>query len=80
MPASAIHVLGGQVANTEEELLKIARECRQQDAHRVIIVTSKAHTRRVQFVWHRLVGNDPELVVRHASANRFDAQHRWRTS
>ena len=80
VPSDAIHVLQNPVANTEEEVREIARECRQDQAHRVIIVTSKAHTRRVRFIWRRLVGNDPAFVVRYASDDSFDAAHWWRTS
>lgn len=80
VPSNAIHILGTPAANTEEEVREIARECRQEGAHNVILVTSKAHTRRVRFIWHRLVGNDPELIVRYASHDPFDAAHWWRTT
>ena len=80
VPSNAIHILGTPAANTEEEVKGIARECRQEGAHNVILVTSKAHTRRVRFIWHRLVGNDPELIVRYASDDPFDAAHWWRTT
>jgi uncharacterized SAM-binding protein YcdF (DUF218 family) len=80
VPSNAIRILETPVANTEEEVKEIARQCRQEGAHRVIIVTSKAHTRRVRFIWRRLVGSDPELIVRYASDEPFDAAHWWRTS
>jgi uncharacterized SAM-binding protein YcdF (DUF218 family) len=80
VPLNAIHVLETPAANTEEEVREIARECLRDDAHRVIIVTSKAHTRRVRFIWHRLVGKDPEGVVRYATDDPFDAAHWWRTT
>ena len=80
VPSNAIHILGTPAANTEEEVKEIARECRQEGAHNVILVTSKAHTRRVRFIWHRLVGNDPELIVRYASDDPFDVAHWWRTT
>jgi hypothetical protein len=34
----------------------------------------------VRFIWHRLVGKDPELIVRYASDDPFDAAHWWRTT
>lgn len=80
VPSNAIRILETPAANTEEEVTEIARECRQDGAHKVIIVTSKAHTRRVRFIWHRLVGNDPQLIVRYASDDPFDAAHWWRTT
>jgi len=80
VPSNAIHILETPVANTEEEVKEIARECREENAHKVIIVTSKAHTRRVRFIWRRLVGSDPELIVRYASDELFDAAHWWRNT
>ena len=80
VPSNAIRILETSAANTEEEVREIARECRQEGAHNVILVTSKAHTRRVRFIWHRLVGNDPELLVRYTSDDPFDAAHWWRTT
>jgi uncharacterized SAM-binding protein YcdF (DUF218 family) len=80
VPANAIHVFQTAAANTEEEISEIARECRRIEARRVIIVTSKAHTRRVRFIWHRLIGNDPEAVVRYVADDSFDSARWWRTT
>lgn len=80
VPADAIRVFEMPVANTEEEVDEIARDCRRDQAHSVIIVTSKPHTRRVRLIWSRRVGNDPRLIVRYASDDSFDAAHWWRIS
>jgi len=80
VPSNAIRILKTPVANTEEEVKEIASECRRESVHKVIVVTSKAHTRRVRFIWSRLVGGDPELIVRYASDEPFDAAHWWRTT
>jgi len=78
VPADAIHIFEQSAANTEEEVDEIARECRRDQAHTVIIVTSKPHTRRVRLIWDRRVGNDPRLIVRYVSDDTFDAAHWWR--
>jgi uncharacterized SAM-binding protein YcdF (DUF218 family) len=78
VPADAIRVLEQPAANTEEEVDEIARDCRRDDAHAVIIVTSKPHTRRVRLIWHKRVGNDPRLIIRYVSDDSFDAAHWWR--
>ena len=67
VPSNAIRILETPAANTEEEVEEIARECRRENAHKIVIVTSKAHTRRVRFIWRRLVGSDLESIVRYAS-------------
>ena len=46
----------------------------------MIIVTSKYHTRRVKILWNSLVGTRPELVVRYAPDDDFDATRWYRTS
>jgi len=80
VPADAIRILESPISNTEEEVDEIARDCRRDQAHKVIIVTSKAHTRRVRLIWDRRIGDDPQLIVRYASDEAFDAAHWWRIS
>lgn len=80
VPADAIRVFQTPAANTQDEVAEIARECRQDKARKVIIVTSKAHTRRVRFIWHRVVGNNPEAVVRYATEDSFESAHWWRST
>jgi uncharacterized SAM-binding protein YcdF (DUF218 family) len=80
VPADAIRVLARPAINTEEEVDEIATDCRRDQAHTIIIVTSKAHTRRVRLIWSRRVGNDPRLIMRYVSDDSFDAAHWWRVS
>jgi uncharacterized SAM-binding protein YcdF (DUF218 family) len=80
VPADAIRVLEMPSANTEEEVDQIARDCRRDQAHTVIIVTSRPHTRRVRLIWSRRVGNDPLLIFLYMSDDSFDAAHWWRVS
>jgi uncharacterized SAM-binding protein YcdF (DUF218 family) len=79
VPADAIRVFESPAVNTEEEVDEIARDCQRDQAHKVIIVTSKPHTRRVRLIWNRRVGDDPQLILRY-SAEPFDAAHWWRIS
>jgi uncharacterized SAM-binding protein YcdF (DUF218 family) len=78
VPADSIRVFEQAAANTEEEVDEIARELRRDDAHSVIIVTSKPHTRRVRLIWKRRVGSDPKAIIRYVSDDSFDASHWWR--
>ena len=80
VPPNAIRVLQNPGANTEEEAARVARECREENAHRVIIVTSKAHTRRVRFIWRHIVGSDPQAVVRFVTDDSFEPAHWWKTT
>jgi len=80
VPADAIRILTDPSANTEQEVDEIARDCRRDGAHLVIIVTSKPHTRRVRLIWDHRVGNDPRAIVRYVSDDSFDPAHWWRNT
>jgi uncharacterized SAM-binding protein YcdF (DUF218 family) len=80
VPGRAVRVLEGQVRNTAEELRLIALETARADGKWVIVVTSKAHTRRVRATWRALVGRTPGAVVRYPSADPFEPAGWWRRS
>src|ERR1700686_4390591 len=67
VPADAIRILERPSANTEEEVREIREMLRRNDSHKVIVVTSKVHTRRVRTIWNKLVGSDPHAIVRFAN-------------
>jgi uncharacterized SAM-binding protein YcdF (DUF218 family) len=78
VPVESIRVIEPKIYNTEDEVRAIAKTARDTGVHRVIIVTSKAHTRRVHTIWHKLVGDDPALIVRYAREDGYDGAHWWR--
>jgi uncharacterized SAM-binding protein YcdF (DUF218 family) len=78
VPVEATRVLEPEIVNTQDEVRIILQAARDSGIHRVIIVTSKAHTRRVHAIWKRMAGADPALIVRYDRDDPFDAQHWWR--
>ncbi len=78
VPADAIRIMERPNANTEEEVRQISESLRAYKLHAAIIVTSKAHTRRVRTIWRKLVGSDPRLIVRYATDDPYDGAHWWR--
>jgi uncharacterized SAM-binding protein YcdF (DUF218 family) len=78
VPETAILVLDGSVLNTVDEVHAIARALARGGGNRVIIVTSKTHTRRVRATWRALVGDSPRAIVRPATEDPFDTRHWWR--
>lgn len=80
VPKSAIRLMPNATENTEQEELGVLQELRRVGGDRVILVTSKYHTRRVRLVWHNLAGNSPRAIVRGASDQPFDADHWWRNA
>lgn len=77
VPEGAVRVLPEPAGDTQEEVAEIAREMRRQRKTSVIIVTSPQHTRRVKALWRKLVGDDPNAIVRAALQDPFDADHWW---
>ena len=80
VPTQSIRVLTEPARNTEEEERVIAKELRSVGGERIIIVTSKPHTRRAKAIWHVLVGDTPEAIVRGSTDEPYDASHWWRST
>ncbi len=78
VPAAAIHVLPESIRNTADELTEIAAALPADRSGVVIIVTSKAHTRRVRTLWNRL--GRGRAIVRPSPGDSFDAAHWWRNT
>lgn len=80
VPANAIRVLEPRINNTADEMRAIAAEAIREKADRIIIVTSKVHTRRVARLWRQLSVGHTRAIVRGASTDPFDASHWWRNT
>ena len=73
----AIRVLAAGVRNTVDEMRLVAAELGRDGGDRVIIVTSKAHSRRVRATWAAIVGASPRAIIRFAREEPYDARG-WR--
>ena len=80
VPESVIHILPRTIVNTEQEVEEAREEMLRAGKTRIIIVTSPQHTRRVKTLWHKLVGETPESIVRAAREDSFNADHWWRNT
>ncbi len=80
VPADAIRVLKPAIVNSADEMNVIAGALAEEKSDKVIIVTTKAHTRRVRALWRQLEGGRGRAVVRAASDDPFDPSRWWRTS
>ena len=78
VPGDSIRVLERPIANTEQEVREISDDLHRSNLHHAILVTSKAHTRRVRTIWRKLVGPDPGVTVRFATDDSYDGAHWWR--
>jgi uncharacterized SAM-binding protein YcdF (DUF218 family) len=80
VPVEAIHVLEPPIVNTADEIKVLAAVLERGKGEAVIIVTSKAHTRRTRLLWRRLAAGRGRAIVRAASGDSFDPRHWWRTT
>ena len=79
IPRDAILIGDGSVDNTAEEAAMLTRVARERRWHRVIVVTSKYHTRRTGFAMRRaLEGTEVQIVVRASRYDPADPTHWWR--
>lgn len=80
VPENAIHILNPPIENTVDELRAVAEELDRQNLSAVILVTSKAHTRRVRTLWKKFFGARAHAIVRAAAGDPFQPAHWWRTT
>ena len=78
VPRTSIRLLSGTVQNTLEEVQRVAREVEGVGGDRVILVTSKFHTRRVRTMWRALMGDSPHAIVRYATEDPYEPSRWWR--
>jgi uncharacterized SAM-binding protein YcdF (DUF218 family) len=80
VPSNAIRVLEPSIDNTADEVKAIATELEREKGAAVIIVTTKAHTRRVRTLWNKLAGGRGRAIVRAAPTDTFVPDRWWRTT
>jgi len=80
VPKSSIRILNPAATNTENEFALLREELRRRGGDRVILVTSPVHTRRAKAVWHIVVGNHPQAILRHDTSEPSDPEHWWRAT
>jgi uncharacterized SAM-binding protein YcdF (DUF218 family) len=80
VPEAAIRLLDGTNVNTADEIRTIANAARAAGAGRIIVVTSKFHSRRVRALWRKLVGPAPDVTVRYTPDDPSDPARWWATT
>jgi uncharacterized SAM-binding protein YcdF (DUF218 family) len=77
VPAKAIHVLDSPIMNTQDELEVISGALEQKNTASVIVVTNKAHTRRVRELWNKLDSSRGKVIVHGISNDDFNPSAWW---
>jgi uncharacterized SAM-binding protein YcdF (DUF218 family) len=77
VPADAIRLLPVEVANTRDEIVAVVDELRRAGKSKVILVTSRQHTRRVRTLWRSAGARGLEAMVRPSRHDPFDPDRWW---
>jgi uncharacterized SAM-binding protein YcdF (DUF218 family) len=80
VPENAIRILEQPINNTADEIHVVNTELKARGGFKVILVTTKVHTRRVRALWSRLVDSRMRGIVRASPDDPFQPSHWWRTS
>lgn len=80
VPADSIRVLEPEVQNTAGEMEAVTKALERVRGSTVILVTTKAHTRRVRTLWRMRARPGTRAIVRAVRDDSFDPAHWWRTS
>lgn len=82
VPPDNIRILPQPINNTADEMKAISAELQSHPGATVIVVTSKAHTRRVRSVGNHVSGGTVHgrFLIRAAPQDTFDPEHWWRSS
>ena len=77
VPDGAIKILDPPIVNTADEMRTFGNALRHQGETKLIIVTSKVHTRRAAALWRILASKDGQAIVRGVSDDGFRIDHWW---
>jgi DUF218 domain-containing protein len=80
VPAADIQLLQPPIINTADEIAAVSAALKEEKGARVILVTSKVHTRRVRILWHKLAAHSGQAIIRAASDDPFEPKRWWRTT
>ena len=77
VPRKAILTLEERSGSTRSEMQTVARFLKTHPAHTVVIVTSKAHTRRAYKIFSAGLGSGIRLIMHPAGNDPFDPNRWW---
>jgi len=78
VPPDATLRLRRRANSTESEARTIARWACSQHVHRLVVVTSRPHTRRARLILRQALGPTVALTMRPSHYDPFSSRHWWR--
>jgi uncharacterized SAM-binding protein YcdF (DUF218 family) len=80
VPAGSIRMLEPPCVNTTDEVKAALATLEARGGRRLILVSSKAHTRRIRVTWRALAGRDREAIVRYTDRDPYQPGRWWANS
>lgn len=79
VPRSGIWRVDGVVGSTDEEVQRVGQYLKERNLHTLVLVTSKAHSRRACLVFHHYWKNDFQIVCRYSRFDPFEPKRWWKS-
>ena len=80
VPLGAIRMLEPACVNTTDEVKVALATLRARGGRRLILVSSKSHTRRIRVTWWALAERNREAIVRYTNQDPYQASRWWANS
>lgn len=80
VPEGAVRILDPPIVNTADEMRTFGLALSKLPERRIILVTSKVHTRRTGALWRLLSSKDGTAIVRGVSDDEFDPGRWWKNT
>jgi uncharacterized SAM-binding protein YcdF (DUF218 family) len=77
LPEEALIILENRIDSTEQELKQLYQFLTERKMDRVILVSSKYHTRRVMKYFNRIAGDPMICIVRPSKYDPYNPGHWW---
>lgn len=79
VPATAVEILEEPVDNTAHEAEAIEARARRDGWQTIVVITTRAATRRAGHAFRRVLGDDVRIVMRDTRYDAYDPTWWWRT-
>jgi uncharacterized SAM-binding protein YcdF (DUF218 family) len=77
VPADVISVMPTPTTSTLAETRALVAYLKEQGVHSILLVTSKAHSRRARMIFHTLAGSDLSIAICPSRYDPFSAEQWW---
>ena len=78
VPNEAISVIGGEIHSTVTEAQEVLRELAPAEGTKLIVVTSRPHTRRSRLIWNHVANGQVKPIIRAPKEDPTFVVEGWR--